>query len=54
MSLKFRTIAYVSTPYRSDARPVFGLTIALAPLLALAEGAAGLVMIGWLAAIVAV
>jgi len=32
---------------------VFGFTIALAPLLALAEGAAGVVMIGWLAAIVA-
>ncbi len=30
-----------------------GLVLATVPLLALAEGAAGLVMVGWLAAIVA-
>ncbi len=48
----------MSNTQAADALPflagaVFGLTIALAPLLALAEGAAGVVMIGWLAAIVA-
>ncbi len=40
-----------SLPFLGGA--IFGLPIALAPLLALAEGAAGVVMIGWLAAIVA-